>query len=59
MFLKSTLKFSTIKELVTYYQVANISDDRENKEFVNFSVTFDKDKIHNYSMKKASYTRKY
>ena len=42
----STLKFSTIKELVTYYQVANISDDRENKEFVNFSVTFDKDKIH-------------
>ena len=40
------MKFSTIKELVTYYQVANISDDRENKEFVNFSVTFDKDKIH-------------
>ena len=42
----STLKFSAIKQLVTYYQVANISDERENKEFVNFSVTFDKDKIH-------------
>ena len=41
----SDLNFSTVKELVTYYQITNISKDK--KELVNFSVTFDKDKIHN------------
>ena len=43
----SDLNFSSIKQLVTYYQMANISDEEKRKELVNFSVTFDKDKIHN------------
>ena len=47
------LDFSSIKKLVTYYQISNISDKKQNKEFVNFSVTFDKDKIHNLFYKKA------
>ena len=37
----------SIKQLVTYYQISNISNQKENKELTNFSVTFDKDKIHN------------
>ena len=42
------MNFSSIKQLVTYYQISNISDEKkDNREFVNFSVTFDKDKIHN------------
>ncbi len=43
----SNLNFSEINQLVTYYQISNIIDEKENKDFVNFSVTFDKDKIHN------------
>ena len=44
----SGMNFSSIKQLVTYYQISNISDEKkDNREFVNFSVTFDKDKIHN------------
>ena len=42
----SNLNFSSIKQLVTYYQVSNISEKEKNKEFANFNVTFDKDKIH-------------
>ena len=41
------LDFLSIKQLVIYYQITNISDQEENKELTNFSVTFDKDKIHN------------
>ena len=41
------LDFLSIKQLVTYYQISNISNQKENKELTNFSVTFDKDKIHN------------
>ena len=37
----------SIKQLVTYYQITNSSNQKENKELTNFSVTFDKDKIHN------------
>ena len=41
----SNLSFSDIKDLVTYY---NVSKDSEiNKNEVSFSVTFDRDKIHN------------
>ena len=47
------LKFSSIKQLVTYYQVTNISKGKEDKELVNFSVTFDKDKIHDLFYKKG------
>ena len=43
----SDLSFASIKQLVTYYQIANLLEEKNRKEFVNFSVTFDKDKIHN------------
>ena len=53
------LDFSSIKKLVTYYQISNISDKKQNKEFVNFSVTFDKDKIHMiYFTKKPFHTQR-
>ena len=41
----SDLKFSSIKELVTYYQVSQTANQK-NVETANFSITFDKDKIH-------------
>jgi len=48
----SDLSFSSIKQLVNYYQIENISD--QNKiEFVNFSITFDKDKIHRLFFKRG------
>ena len=43
----SDLNFASIKQLVTYYQITNLLEEKNSKEFVNFSVTFDKDKIHN------------
>ena len=43
----SDLSFTSIKQLVTYYQITNLLKEKDNKELVNFSVTFDKDKIHN------------
>tara|TARA_B100000035_G_scaffold311424_1_gene320949 strand:+ start:169 stop:1215 length:1047 start_codon:yes stop_codon:yes gene_type:complete len=46
------LNFSSIKQLVTYYQITNISDEEKNKELVNYSVTFDKDKIHDLFYKR-------
>ena len=42
----SDLSLSSIKRLVTYYQISNTSDEKKNQEFVSFSVTFDKNKIH-------------
>ncbi len=47
------LNFSTIKKLVTYYQVKDISDKKQKKERVNFNVTFDKDKIHDLFYKRG------
>ena len=47
------MNFSSIKELVTYYQVADISDKKQKKNRVNFNVTFDKDKIHDLFYKRA------
>ncbi len=41
------LSFLSIKQLVTYYQVSNSLDTASKKRLVNFSVTFDKEKIHN------------
>ena len=49
----SDLKFTSIKRLVTYYQVSQISDEKKNKELVNFSITFDKDKIHELFYKRG------
>ena len=43
----SDLNFSTVKQLVTYYQITNVSEDQKNDKLVNFNVTFDKEKIHN------------
>ena len=41
------MDFSSIKQLVTYYQITKASNNKKNEELVIFSVTFDKDKIHN------------
>ena len=40
------LNLSSIKQLVTYYQIANISDEEKKNQLMNFNITFDKDKIH-------------
>ena len=47
------LNFSTIKQLVTHYQISNSLDDKKNSESINFSITFDKDKIHNLFFKRG------
>ena len=39
--------------MVTYYQVSQISDEKKNKELVNFNITFDKDKIHELFYKRG------
>ena len=51
----SDLKFSDIKDLVKYYNIVKNPEKESNK--INFSVTFDKDKIHNlFYKKKISYS---
>ena len=47
----SNLNFLNIRELVTYYNISESSEKEINK--VNFSVTFDKDKIHNLLYKRG------
>ena len=49
----SNIEISSIKQLVTYYQISNISDERKGIEILNFNVTFDKDKIHNLFFQKG------
>ena len=50
----SDLNVLSIKKLVSYYQIAEINNnEEETKEIVNFSVTFDKDKMHNLFYKKG------
>ncbi len=52
------LSFIQIKQLVTYYQISNITDEKTNKEFVSFSITFDRDKMHELFYKKGvSYSK--
>ena len=52
------LNYPSIKELVAYYQIANISYKDKGDEIANFSVTFDKDKIHNlFYEKNISYSK--
>ena len=47
------VKFLTIKQLVSYYRISNIKDEQNKKELVNFSVTFDKNKIHDLFFQKG------
>ena len=47
----SDLDFNSIKELVTYYNISRKSEQDKNK--VNFRVSFDKDKIHNLFFKRG------
>ena len=47
----SDLDFLKIKELVTYYNISKNIED--NTDRVKFSVTFDKDKIHNLFYKRG------
>ena len=49
----SDLQFSSIKQLVSYYQITNVPEKNPKKELVNFSVTFDKDKIHDLFYKRG------
>ena len=49
----SDLSFANIKQLVTYYQISNVVEEGNNKEIVSFSVTFDKDKIHDLFYKRG------
>ena len=47
----SDLKFNEIRKLVTYYNISKNIEGEKNK--INFSVTFDKDKIHDLFYKKS------
>ena len=52
------LNDSAIKELVTYYQVENKTNDKNGLEKINFNISFDKVKIHNLFYKKGiSYSK--
>ena len=46
------LEFSLIKKLVTYYQISDASENKDG-DLVKFSVTFDKDKIHELFYKRG------
>ncbi len=48
----SDLSLPAIKQLVTYYQITNVSGEDKKEELVNFSVTFDKEKLHNLFYKR-------
>ena len=49
----SGLSFSSIKELVMYYQITDVLEKNIEGKFVNFNVTFDKYKIHDLFYKKG------
>tara|TARA_B100001248_G_scaffold185622_1_gene141666 strand:- start:213 stop:1259 length:1047 start_codon:yes stop_codon:yes gene_type:complete len=49
----SNLNFTVIKQLVTYYQISEKTEKQNSEEVVNFSVTFDKDKIHELFFEKG------
>ena len=52
------LKFSEIRELVTYYQVLDTTINENKFKKINFNISFDKDKIHNLFYKKGvSYSK--
>ena len=47
------LNFNSIKQLVSYYRTSNATDESKSDELVSFSVTFDKNKIHNLFYEKG------
>lgn len=47
------LDFDSIKQLVSYYQISNNVDKKKEEDLVNFSITFDKKKIHNLFYKRG------
>ena len=49
----SGLSFSSIKQLVAYYQISNITDEKNKAGLVNFNITFDKDKVHDLFYKRS------
>ena len=49
----SDLNFLSIKNLVAFYQIESVIDKKNNKELVNFNITFDKDKIHDLFYKRG------
>jgi hypothetical protein len=49
----SNIEISSIKQLVTYYQISNTPDEKNDKEILNFNITFDKEKIHNLFFQKG------
>ncbi len=49
----SDLNLSSIKQLVSYYQILNNEDKKNNEDTVNFNVTFDKEKIHDLFYKRG------
>ena len=49
----SDLNFSSIKKLVTYYQISNTQNKNSTENLVNFNVSFDKNKIHDLFYKRA------
>ena len=49
----SDLNFSKINQLVTYYQITNVPNKKNNNELVNFNIAFDKEKIHDLFYKKG------
>ena len=40
------LEFNSVKKLVTYYQISDLPEETTEGEFVNFSVTFDKNTVY-------------
>jgi hypothetical protein len=42
----SEINFSQIKDLVTYYRIADKIEDNGDIEKINYNISFDKDKIH-------------
>ena len=49
----SNIDFSSINQLVTHYQISSEFNVESNKELAIFSITFDKDKIHDLFFKKG------
>jgi len=47
------LDFDSINQLVSYYQISNTVDKKKEEDLVNFSITFDKKKIHNLFYKRG------
>ena len=49
----SDLNFLSIKNLVAFYQIVSVPNKKNNRELVNFNITFDKDKIHDLFYKRG------